>query len=188
VEDVLAELDQTRTALKAANRESADRRKRLEELEKKEQERASAELSELDKAKKAAADAVTRAEQAEAKAAETALRATVVSVAAQKGFIDPLDAYALMDRKDLDPTDDKDVATRLDVLAKAKPHLVSKTRVVAPGINPTNPNEPEPHKETDEERRARLYSGGGSFLSPDAARKQGGGVIFPETPKNTARG
>lgn len=52
LEQVAAELEAARKALKDANREAADRRKKLEAYEKAEQEKAAAELSETDKLKK----------------------------------------------------------------------------------------------------------------------------------------
>ena len=49
--DIAAELERTRTALKAANKEAADRRKKLEALEQAETARQQAEMTELDKVK-----------------------------------------------------------------------------------------------------------------------------------------
>ncbi len=56
VEQLKAKVAEQQKHIKNVNKESADRRKRLEEFEKAEKERKEAELTEVDKAKKRAAD------------------------------------------------------------------------------------------------------------------------------------
>lgn len=65
--DTAAELERTRAALKAANKEAAERRKKLEAYEKAEQERADKELSETEKLKKELERLRAEAESAQAK-------------------------------------------------------------------------------------------------------------------------
>ena len=86
-EDLQATLDETRAALKRANAESAQRRKRLAALEKAETERAAARLSETEKAQK-------EAEEWEGKynALHTELHAAQVRAA----FYDEADAQKLL--------------------------------------------------------------------------------------------
>ena len=50
-EEIRAELERTRDALKKANKEAADRRKKLDAFEKTEADRKAAELSEVDRLK-----------------------------------------------------------------------------------------------------------------------------------------
>jgi len=97
VGDAAAELERTRVALKAANKESAERRKRLEKFEAEEEARKEAAMSDLDKEKKRADAAEARAEAAERAAKDTLIRAAFVSEAAKAGAAHPEDVYLLAD-------------------------------------------------------------------------------------------
>lgn len=85
-------------ALKAANNESAGRRKRLEELEAAEQQRKDAELSEIDKLNKRLAEAEQATTQAAQQAQATLIRAAFVAEAARADAQFPEDAFALANR------------------------------------------------------------------------------------------
>jgi hypothetical protein len=93
-----AELERTRAALKAANAEAADRRKKLDAYEKAEQERKQAEMTELEKLQAAKEEADKRAADAEARANQRLIEAAFVSEASKHGAKFPEDAYALADR------------------------------------------------------------------------------------------
>jgi hypothetical protein len=102
---VQAELEKTRIALKAANKEAADRRKRLEELESAEEARKAAAMTDLDKANKRAEDAEAKAAQAETRARETLIRSAFVAEAARVGAAHPEDVYLLADKSAVDVDD-----------------------------------------------------------------------------------
>lgn len=130
--DYKAELDKVTAALKAANRESAERRKRLEALEKAEAERKTAEMTELDKAKADAQAARDMAAKAEQRARETLIRAAFVAEAAKAGAAHPEDVYLLADRSAVEVTDDGVVAG----VAEAVKALVDAGRVPLAGRAP----------------------------------------------------
>lgn len=100
-EELAAELARVRDALKAANREAADRRKKLDELETAEQRRKDEAMTEAERLTKR----VQEAEQARDRALQTAnerlIRAAFVAEAAQHGATHPADAYALADRSNV---------------------------------------------------------------------------------------
>lgn len=137
-EQVAAELESLRKALKAANAESMTRRKRLEELEAAEEARKAAELSEIDKAQRAQAAAEARAQAAEERMRTATIRNAVVLAASKASFYDPEDAFRLADLGSVEIGEDgrvSGVEEALKALAKVKPHLVRQ----APGgeINAT---------------------------------------------------
>lgn len=89
------ELERTRAALKKANREAAENRKRLEAFEKAEDDRKLANASELEKAQIAAKQAAERADAAIKTANDRLMRAAFIAEAAKHGAKNPADAYAL---------------------------------------------------------------------------------------------
>lgn len=109
IEDALAELAKARDALKAVNHESAGRRKRLEELEKAEQERTEAQLSEVEKLKAEAAEARASKETAEAELQSVRIRGAVERAAAELGFVNPGDAFVLLDLSSVEITETGEV-------------------------------------------------------------------------------
>ena len=126
-EQLAAELASLRAALKAANAESATRRKKLDELEAAEEERKAAQLSEVEKAKKAQADAEAKAVATEERLRTAAIRSAVAMEAARLSFYDPEDAFRLADLAEVQVADDGTVTgvdNALKALTKAKPHLV----------------------------------------------------------------
>ena len=90
-----SELDKMRAALKKANREAADNRKRLEAFEKTEEERKQADSTELEKAQAATKKADEKAAAAIKTANERLLKAAFIAEAAKHGAKIPADAYAL---------------------------------------------------------------------------------------------
>lgn len=126
-EQLATELASLRAALKAANAESATRRKKLDELEAAEEERKAAQLSEVEKARKAQADAEAKALATEERLRTAAIRNAVVLAASKANFYDPEDAFRLADLAEVQVAEDGTVTgvdNALKTLTKAKPHLV----------------------------------------------------------------
>lgn len=172
--ELQAELAEAQKRIRELNRENTDRRKRLEAFEQAESERKQAELSETDKLK-AKLDAAERAQtEALAKANARVLRAEILAKAAGR-FIDPEDVVTALSAK-LTVNDDGAVDgldDALKELEKTKPHWVRKAGATMGATNPANGT----GGETDAQRRARLYGGGGSIFDKGTGS---GGVFFPE--------
>lgn len=100
-EDLAAELARAREALKAANNEAAQRRRKLDEYEAAEQKRREAELSETEKLTKRLQDAETARQQAITTANDRLIRAAFIAEAATAGVEFPADAFALADRSNV---------------------------------------------------------------------------------------
>ena len=132
--EMATELEKTRAALKAANKEAADRRKRLEELETAETKRKESEMSEVDKLKKALA---------EKEAILTSLqRATLQRQAAEKVGLPAVFADRLKGE------------TPDELEADAKAILEALPKAQQPKGNPTNPGANATGGETDTQRLA----------------------------------
>ena len=157
-----AEVEQLRAALKAANKEAAERRKKLDALEAAEAKRKEDELSEVEKADKRAKDAETKAQQLEQRWRDGMLRSAVTLAATQAQFYDPEDAYRLADLSSLTVNDDGTVTgveDALKALVKAKPHLVkTTTNAPPPDVNAQNRGRTTVPT-TDELVAAKLRSG-----------------------------
>lgn len=150
-----------------ADRLSRERAKYLDydELKKKTQEQDDAKKSEIEKlterASKAEAKAKEVAEQTTARLVQSEARA----LAAELGFMKPQQAVKLADLSKAigedGEIDSKAVRTSLEALAKESPELLGK---ITPKVAATNPPKADPPsgKETDEQKRARLY-GSGTF-------------------------
>ena len=188
VEELQAELARMAKALKEANKEDATRRKKLADFEKAEQERAQATMSEMDKLKaqlaerdKAVADAKAAQEQAQAEAKQTKIKATIMAQAAQLGFNDAEDAYALIDLAAVTVDGDKinGVQEALTTLAKKKPYMLKTASQKLPQVAPTNPGQQAQGGMTDDQIRATVFGGGPTNLFTAAgAKEKGGGVIW----------
>jgi hypothetical protein len=114
-----AELERTRAALKAANAESAARRKKLEAFE--------AFNDELDHVKAELAAARAESELIRANARQTAIRHAVETAAAGLNFQDPADAITLADLSTVQVSDDGTVtgaAEAVKALADKRPYLL----------------------------------------------------------------
>jgi hypothetical protein len=116
--ELAAELERTRAALKAANAESAARRKKLEVLE--------AFNEELDRVKAELATAKTEAEQIKANARQTAIRHAIETAAAGLNFQDPADAITLADLSTVQVADDENGTIRVTGAAEAVKALADK--------------------------------------------------------------
>ena len=116
-------------------------------------------LSENDKLKEATEAAEKTATDATAKLGEAQVANEIGIKAMQKGFIDPGDALALIDRTgiSLEETGIKGVDDALDSLLASKPHL--KALVGAPNLNPGGNRTPEPVQLTDAERATAKHFG-----------------------------
>ena len=150
-EQALAELEATRKALKDANREAAERRKKLEAYEKAEAEKAAAELSETERRKKQLEDTAAK------------LRAVEIANLKQRTAAAAGLPPELADRLQGETEDD----LKADAAA-----LVKLMPPKQPKAGPTNPA--EGRQESSYERGARLVkeAQGGDIWT-------GGGVRWP---------
>ena len=110
VNELAAELQRARDALKAANNEAAQRRKKLDEYERAEQTRKDAELSEMDKLNKRLAEAETARQQALTTANDRLIKAAFVAEAAKHGVEYPEDAFLLADKSNVAVDDSGNVS------------------------------------------------------------------------------
>lgn len=157
--EMAAELERTKIALKAANKEAAERRKRLEELETAETKRKDSEMSELDKLKKALAE-------------KDAILTTMQRATAQRQVAEKVGLPAVFAERLKGETPEEmeaDAKSILAALPKATPPSVGATN---PGSNATG------NGETIAQQRARIYGVGGDVFNPAVISKQGGGVIL----------
>lgn len=139
--EIRAELERTRAALKAANKEAADRRKRLEALEAADQERQQAEMTELDKTKAALEKLKKEHEGTAARLRRAALKDAAREAAQKAGLAFAVGALA--DAVDLGAFDDLEVggdgavagmSDAIKVLQKKRPYLFAPSPG-APDIN-----------------------------------------------------
>lgn len=128
--DSKEEIEQLRKALKAANSESAQRRKRLDEYERAESARKEAEMTETQKLEKRAADAEAKNTQLSAELKTTRIKSEIKLLAIELGFADVEDAYNLIDKSGIEADDNgvKGVKEALETLAKAKPYLIKQSK------------------------------------------------------------
>jgi hypothetical protein len=156
--DVLkAELDKVRAALKDANKEAAERRKKLEAFEEAEAKRKQAEMTEAQKLQ-------AQLEEKTKKLAELE-RAALQRQAAQKAGLP--DVFAGRLQGSTPEEMEADAKALVEALPKPKPQ-----------INPTNPGAGATQGETIEQQRARIYGSGGNPFDPNLAPKNGGGVFW----------
>jgi predicted nuclease with TOPRIM domain len=135
LDELKAENDRMAKALKEANREAADRRKKLEELEKAEQARKDAELSEMERLKKEAETLRLAAAEAQRTILQRDIAEEIGLPIVFAARIQGADREAML----------ADAKAMLEALPKAKPPAGSATN---PGTAATG--------ETDEQRRKRL--------------------------------
>lgn len=177
--ELLADLEKTRTALKAANKEAADRRKRLEALETAENERKTAEMTETQKLQAKLEKAEAERTAALERANERLKRAAILSKASGE-FIDADDVVtALAAKLELDDNGDVEgLDEALAALKKAKPHWL-KTEKGAPRLSAGNPANPG-QGETREQAKARIYGTGSNIFDLAANQALDGGVFMSE--------
>lgn len=141
-EQLQAELERVRLALKQANKEAGDRRKKLEEIEQNETKRREQELTEVQRAAKRAEEAEASLKKYQERYRTNAIRNAVRLAAQNAGFVDAEDAIALADLSGVDLDENTDRVTgakeAIDALVKVKPHLLkTPERPAAPNINST---------------------------------------------------
>lgn len=180
-DDITQTLAAAQKALKEANAEAAKYRKRLREFEAQQQAAAEAEMSESERSAKRLAEMEQALAEQQAHTRSLALESAVAMRANALGIVDAEVAVALLDRDALEfdaggRPDPEGLDQALKQLIKAKPYL---KQPVAPS-SPANPARSEPVGETDAQRRARLFGGGGGIFDADRARQMGGGVVTPE--------
>jgi hypothetical protein len=141
----------------------------------------------IEKLEKKAAEAEAKALERERLAQETLIRSAVLSEASKLGFTNPEDAYLLLAQK---PTIGEDgqpvgVAEAIKALAETRPYLLrGTTQSRIPTGEPFNPSGQQGQlRETDEQRRARLFGGRRRAFDPDEAKRRGGGVVWPTKPE-----
>lgn len=157
-EQLQAELERTREALKVANREAADRRKKLESFEKLEQDKATAEMTEAQKLQK-------QLEQAMAELAALKTNEIRRKVAAKVGLPDAL-AMRIQGA-------DEDA---MEEDAKALLSAIPKPPKQQPG--PTNPGANGRTGETLTQQLNRIHGRTADPWDLDLNRSMGGGVFF----------
>lgn len=165
--ELQAELERTRKALADANKEAAARRKKLEAFEAQEAKRKQAEMTELERAEARLNELEKRVQEAEAGRKQALVRAAVIAQATAQGFRDPEDALRYLDTSEVEITEEgrvSDVSALLKELGKQKPYLLQPQG----SVGATNPGRGQAQGETPEQRRARLFGGGGSDLGPGA--------------------
>ena len=157
--EMAAELERTKIALKAANKEAAERRKRLEELETAETKRKDSEMSELDKLKKALAE-------------KDAILTTMQRATAQRQVAEKVGLPAVFAERLKGETPE-------EIEADAKSILAAMPKQAAPQVGATNPgSNATGNGETYAQQRARIYGVGSDVFNPVEIAKQGGGVIL----------
>ena len=159
--ELATELEKTRAALKAANKEAAERRKRLEELESAESKRKESEMSEIDKLTK-------RLQETEARLKATERTALQRQAAEKLGL--PL---AFASRLTGETPEELEADAKL--LFEALPKAEKKT----PNLSPTNPGGAT-QGETIDQQLARIHGQGVDPFDRATAKKLGGGVHFVE--------
>ena len=175
-----AEFEAIQKALKAANKEAAERRKQLDAYEAEKKTAEEAQLSEAEKLKKQLLEAQDSIKRISEQSHERAIRAEIVSKAALMGFNDPGDAIALLDKSKIDTDENGEITgveDALQALAKAKPYML-KTNRVNPGATNPGSNAREPNQEA--QTRNWVYGTGVDIFDATQARKLGGGVIWPD--------
>jgi len=148
-EKLQAELEKVRAALKSANNEAADRRKKLDAFETAERERADAEKTELERAQAALAEMESKAVAAQALYARAQIENAVRFAAQGLGFYRPDDAIALLDLSALELTDKgevKGVDAALKALTTERPYLVKAAM----------PNDPDARKRNPPDSQTRI--------------------------------
>jgi hypothetical protein len=126
--------------LKRVRREAAKYRTDLRQLQAQAEEAQRAQLPEVDRLKADLAAAQRQVAEREAQVAEQQLRSAVLAAAARHGFVDPEDAFRMLDREELALGENGSVdgiEEALGALRKAKPYLVRSA--ASPALQPTNP-------------------------------------------------
>lgn len=184
VAQLQAELKNVQKALKDANREAAERRKKLEAFEAEETKRKEAELTEVQKLQKRLEESEAKAKAAAEEARKTRIENAIIAKARDR-FVD-LEDVVLKLRDGIQLDDDGkpvDLDKALDELAAAKPHWVKQAaapeKPKTPTINPTNPGAGGSPAVTDAELRAEIWGtpSRNTIFNPARTEQHGGGVV-----------
>lgn len=168
------ELDKVRKALKDANKEAADRRKRLDELEAAEAKRKEAEMTETEKLQAQIKQLADEKTDLLNKQKETERRELQRKVAKDVGLPEGLAARLRGDTEE-EMTDDAKIV--LELMPKLDTTPEKKT---APKLAPMNPGDGK-QGETPAMRRARLLGKQVNVWDADLAKLHGGGAEFKDT-------
>jgi hypothetical protein len=165
-------------ALKAARADAIKYRTRLREMEAEQQAKRDAEMTDSERQAKELADLRQELAQRDEQTRRLALESAVALRSNAMGIVDAEAAVKLIDTASLDfddygRPDSESLDQALKRLIKSKPYLKTQP----PAASPANPARTEPAGETDAQRRARLFGGGGGIFDVDTARSLGGGVL-----------
>ena len=143
-----------------------------------------AQLTETERLQKQLADAQEQMTLAQRTAEETLIKSEIVSIAARLNFHDPEQVYRLVERELLEVKEGK-VAGAEDAvksLAEKSPYLIKQQQ--GQSLADFNPSgDTGQVRETDDQRRARLYGDRNSLFSQTEVERLGGGVVWQDRPK-----
>lgn len=161
-EQLRAELASANARIGVLNKESTERRKKLEKYESDEKKRGEAGMSEIEKANNRLAELESGIQQRDAALRTTRIQTAVERTASKLKFRDPEDAYTMLLPKQADIEIDengvvKGVEELLKQLAKSKPYLIDEgDGSKSPNIDAkTDSKQKAEHEE--EELRSRYF-------------------------------
>lgn len=163
------ERERAKYADHAELKKAADRLKEIEDAQKTELEKLQERLTQFEQ----------QATQTTQENKRLKLSAKIASIAGSLGAVDPHDANFQMATQAIDPdgdgADDK-IKDSIEALKAQRPYLFGKAQ---PHVEPFNPDGgPGDKRESDTQRRARIYGSGGQIWDTGKAAQQGGGVVF----------
>ena len=127
--DLKAELAKAREALKKANAEAKERRLKLKKYEDEEDKRKKAAMGDLEKAQTDLAETVAERDRLRVEMTDLRIRHAIEIGAAGLKFVDPKDAFNLIDLGDIEIDEDTGEVSGVDkalaALVKAKPYLIA---------------------------------------------------------------
>jgi len=151
--------------------------------------KAAAKLQEIEDAQKTETErlqeqlqqATDKMQELSAANARNELQGAVAKIAGQLGAVDPYDANFLLATQAIDPHGDgaeQKIKDSIEAVKAQRPYLFGKPAQNLAAFNPGTSPAGSGARETDAQRRGRIYGGGGSVWEPDVAAKTGGGVYF----------
>ena len=164
------EFEKLQKALKEANREAAERRKKLEAYEKAEAERKQAEMTELEKLQAQLKEAQAERDRIAAELEQRRINDIKRQIAEKVGLPAVLASRIVGNDEEEMEADAKAILEALPKPAPDKP--------AAPRVSPTNPGGNARPVETDAQKKERIFGAPASPFDPDYIRAHGGGVIF----------
>ena len=170
-----------RSVVEKLRREAASYRRKLRDLEQYKQEQEEAKLSEIDRLKKQIADRESALQERDEMLRETMFRSGVYAQAASLDVVDAEVVYKLLDRSAFEQDESGRFVGLKDAvkgLLKERPYLKKRVDVSGSVANGASGRDKSSKKESDAERRQRIWGGGASIFDAEQARRTGGGVIF----------